>query len=251
MNEKIRLQPLIDMGNWDICGYEALFNRGLDDMYPSAESILKSVFPSCKNRSSFKIFINMTVDDAVNKDFGKSFLRRINKLGIDGSRIVLELNENTNPDMLKYTKQSLSLLRAHGVKIALDDFGTQYSTLEFLSEVPLDIVKIDKKFVQNAPYSRKSRSMLNFCVDVCHDIECKVVAEGIETEDHLECVLDAGVDIGQGFFFPAPSIGAHGKGTPFVMLDDFMVYVNSLGQHEHFGYNYMMPEIVSRNFHIQ
>ena len=87
------------------------------------------------------------------------------------------------------------------MKIALDDFGTQYSSLSFMSELPIDIVKIDQKFVQKAPIDKKSQAMLKFVVQVSHEIGCSVIAEGIETMAQLRCAEDAGTDIGQGFIF--------------------------------------------------
>ena len=230
MNDKIRLQPLVSLDDGSIYGYEALCGKNMCDMsickdFPSAECVLRSVIADCKNIGNFQLFINMTIDDACNKNFGKSFLNALEELGVDGGQIVLEVNENTPPEVLAQTKKSLSLLRMHNVKIALDDFGTQYSTLESMSEIPLDIIKIDKKFIQNAPYSRKNRFLLKFCVDMSHNIGCKVVAEGIETEDQLECVKAFNVDIGQGFFFLIPSFEKQ-RVNPFINLNDFVEYVS-------------------------
>jgi EAL domain-containing protein (putative c-di-GMP-specific phosphodiesterase class I) len=168
----------------------------------------------------------MTIDDAVNENFCENFLKTIDELGIDGSKIVLELSEKTSSEMMVRAKKSLSLLRMYNVKIALDDFGTHYSTLDFICELPLDIVKIDKKFVQNAPYSKKNRALMKFCVDISHSLRCKVVAEGIETEDQLRCAKETGVDIGQGFLFSAPSRHMQQiKESPFISLEDFAIFI--------------------------
>ena len=230
MDNKIRLQPLVDLNNGSIYGYEALCSRNFCDanacgQFPSAERILRAITSDCKDIRNFQLFINMTIDDAGNKNFGKLFLNALEELGVDGEQVVLEVNESTPPEMLAQAKQSLSLLRMHNVKIALDDFGTQCSTLELMSEIPLDIIKIDKKFVQNAPYSKKNRSLLKFCVDVSHNIGCKVVAEGIETEDQFECVKEFNVDIGQGFFFSITSLERQ-KVDPFINLSDFITYTS-------------------------
>lgn len=226
MDNKIRLQPLVNLNNGSIYGYEALCNKNNLAEFPSAEYILRNVVTNCKNIGNFQLFINMTIADAGNKDFGKLFLNALEELEVDGERIILEVNENTPPEMLEQTKKSLSLLRVHNVRIALDDFGTRYSTLELMSEIPLDIIKIDKRFTHNAPYSKKNRSLLKFCVDVSHNIGCKVVAEGIETKSQLECVKEFDVDIGQGFFFSMPSFEKQ-KVNPFITLQDFVSYVSS------------------------
>jgi EAL domain-containing protein (putative c-di-GMP-specific phosphodiesterase class I) len=227
MHKKIKLQPLLEISTGNVYGYEILFNKENELEYPSAECILKNVSTICKKEDKFQLFINMSEKDAVCKDFCKKFLTTLDKMDIDGNRIVLEVNENTNPNMLTQAKQNLSLLRSHDIKIAIDDFGTQYSTLTFIKELPMDIIKIDKKFVQDAPYSKKSRTLLAFCVNVSHDLGCKVVAEGIETGDQFNCVRDSNVDLAQGFLFSALSNSIHSnnlirkKSTPLINLNDF------------------------------
>jgi EAL domain-containing protein (putative c-di-GMP-specific phosphodiesterase class I) len=163
----------------------------------------------------------MTTKDLVDPSFCKSLLGTLEEKQINGSNIVLEVSENTSPDLLLAAKRTLSLLRNYNIKIALDDFGTEYSTMLFLNELPVDIVKIDKSFVQETPSSRRARSLLKFGVNISHDLGCEVVAEGIETQEQLDCVKDSGADIGQGFLFSAPFINFKKKMTPFIELCEF------------------------------
>lgn len=228
MNNKIRLQPLFTMDRTDIFGYEALYRKEQSPVYPSAVSILRDVLftNDDKNDWNFKYFINMTNDDAINHGFVVQLLKLLEKIDIDPNRVVLELNEATDPSNLEQARKNLSILRSHGVQIALDDFGTYFSTLEFMSKLPLDIVKIDKQFVQKAPLSRRDMSLLKFSVEVSHDIGCLVVAEGIETKEQLDCSMDAGADIGQGFIFSVPTVSPNGCiNTPFISLADFSEYL--------------------------
>lgn len=242
MNEKIRLQPLLDITKNLIFGYEALSIKNTEDSYPSAEYILRKVVSNVEAHGNFKLFINMTVNDVIEKDFSKNFLRTLYKLGIDGKRVILEVSENTRPEMLPEVKHTLNALRTHNVKIALDDFGTQYSTLEFIKELPLDIVKIDKSFVQNASHNNKNKALLNFYVDVFHDLGCKVVAEGIETKEQLDIVKESKTDIAQGFLFSVSSYCCNKKeNSPFIKLSDFSSYIskntctyNNIQYHHHY-----------------
>ncbi|GHU16109.1 hypothetical protein FACS189472_00430 [Alphaproteobacteria bacterium] len=227
MNNRIRLQPLVDLSDGSTLGYEALYNKEDSREFPSASSILRDVVSECRSEMNFQLFINMTVADAADNKFYDNFTRTMDDLEISGDRIVLELNEGTHPEFIEQIKKSFSLLRRHNIKIALDDFGTKYSTMEYMNELPVDIVKIDQKFVQSAPYSRKSRSMLKFSAALSHDIGCKVIAEGIETVDHLDCVRDAQVDIGQGFLFLTPSPKMETHKTPFINLNDFLLYISN------------------------
>ncbi len=217
MIEKIRLQPLVSLNNEFVFGYEALYRKEVLAEFPSATAIVKAIFQNYDFESS--LFINMTPKDAIDPSFAKDFLNTLDIMEISRKNIVLEVSESTNPEFISLIKKNLRLLRLHGVKIALDDFGTEYSTLSFLQELPVDIVKIDQRFVQKAPYSRKARSIMKFAVQVSHDLGCKVVAEGIETTAILDCVATAGADIGQGFLFSA----VEQKPSPFVNFRELLM----------------------------
>ena len=210
MIDKIRLQPLVCLKNNLVLGYEALYQKELLAEFPSAIAIMQAIFQNYEFKS--QLYINMTPKDAIDPDFAKNFLGALDKMKISKRNIVLEVSESTNPKFIERTKKNLNLLRSYGIKIALDDFGTQYSTLNFLHEFPVDIVKIDQKFVQMAPSCQRARSITKFIVQISHDLGCKVIAEGIETNASLNYVIEAGADVGQGFIFstieqkPAPFV---------------------------------------------
>ncbi|MCR4555443.1 MAG: EAL domain-containing protein [Alphaproteobacteria bacterium] len=216
MIEKIRLQPLVSLKNEFVVGYEALYQKEVLSEFPSATAIVESIFQNYNFKS--RLYVNMTPNDAIDPNFAKDFLSKLDCLKISRKNIVLEVNESTNPEFIELIKKNLGLLRSRGVKIALDDFGTEYSTLNFLQELPVDIVKIDQKFVQMAPSSKKARSIMKFAVQVSHDLGCKVIAEGIETSEVLDCVAEAGADIGQGYIFSAQKQ----KPTPFVSFCELL-----------------------------
>jgi EAL domain-containing protein (putative c-di-GMP-specific phosphodiesterase class I) len=220
MINKIRLQPLISLKSSAILGYEALYKKEETANYPSASDILASILSSHVHRDNCRLFINMTEKDIVDPNFCRRFCNILEEKQIDGSNIILEVSENTPPERLPEAKKTLGLLRRHNIRVALDDFGTEYSSMSFLNELPIDVVKIDKKFTQEAPTNRKSRALVKFCADVSHDFGCEVVAEGIETPDQLDCVKDMGVDIGQGFLFTA-SFRFRKKATPFIELWEY------------------------------
>lgn len=207
---RIRLQPLVSLKNNFVLGYEALYQKEILAEFPSATAIVQAIFQNYKFKS--QLYINMTPKDAIDPNFAKDFLNALDKMKISKRNIVLEVSESTNPRFIKQIKRNLNFLRRHGIKIALDDFGTQYSTLNFLQEFPVDIVKIDQKFIQMAPSCERARSIMKFAIQVSHELGCKVIAEGIETNASLKCVTEAGADIGQGFVFstieqkPAPFV---------------------------------------------
>ena len=202
----------------EIFGYEALYRKNDDESYPSALKIISDIFSTCNTGDNCHLFINLTINDVSDKNFCHLLLNMSEEKEIDPSKIVLEINESTHPDILTAAKKNISLLHHHNVKIALDDFGTEYSSLFCISEFPVDIVKIDKKFIKETPSNLKLRKLLKHCVEISHDFGCKVVAEGIENKNQLECVMNSDADIGQGFLFSAPS---NGNFSPFINLTDF------------------------------
>ncbi|MDR1375535.1 MAG: EAL domain-containing protein [Holosporaceae bacterium] len=236
MMNRIRLQPLVKLTNESILGYEALYRREQNSAeYPSAYRILRDIFHifsdggDCKNHKcrNFIFFINMTAQDVLDDEFCANFFRVLDEMHIDGGNIVLEVSESTPPHALAQAKKNLNILRNRHVKIALDDFGTKYSGLAFMSELPLDIVKIDKSFVQMAPSDKKTRTLLRFISQVSHEIGCEVVAEGIETLEQLDCAKESGADIGQGFLFTASASNFEQQAASFISLGEFANLINT------------------------
>ncbi len=204
MIDKIRLQPLVSLSDRIVFGYEALFNKGNQKAFPSALDVISCVFTHEKTREvgdNFQLYANLTQDDVTSHKFANSLIETLDNLDVDPENIVLEISEETNPCVISQASSVLNTLRSAGIKIALDDFGVQYSTLSYLHDFPVDIVKIDQRFVQSAPMNKKSRSILKFATELSHDFGCKVVAEGIETEAQLQCAIEAQADVGQGFLF--------------------------------------------------
>lgn len=218
MIENVRLQPLVFLDNNSLYGYEVLSSFIYEiQKYPSALDILKMVLKKY-SKIDFSLFINLNVEDVIDSTFCGAFLSLLNKFEGLGSNIVLEVSENTRPECLNKAKESLLKLKESGVKIALDDFGTQYSTLSFMNELPIDIVKIDQSFIQKAPKNSKTMTLLKHSIRLSHEIGCQVVAEGIETEEQLDCVISAGADFGQGFIFNYPKTGS--QKSPFIYLTE-------------------------------
>ena len=95
-------------------------------------------------------------------------------------------------------------LRAMGIKISIDDYGTGMSTLEYLRKIPADEIKIDKSFVQAVERSVSDRLMVNSTIELAHSLGHRVVAEGIETEGSLNALAAMGCDVAQGYFIGLP-----------------------------------------------
>lgn len=214
MKSKIRLQPLMTLDDNSIFGYEALYQKqNSKDKYPSALNILEEIYNNCRGeQKKFHVFINMATRDLQSKLLAKKSAKLIRNNNID---VVFEINENTAPDLFEKSIPMLSELRNIGVKIALDDFGLDYSIVNFTKNIQFDFVKIDQSLVQQSVISGHAMGLMCALANIANNTGSKIIAEGIETEEQLNCVISAGINIGQGFLFSAKQTSS------FVSLNDF------------------------------
>ncbi|MDP9434953.1 MAG: EAL domain-containing protein [Actinomycetota bacterium] len=138
-------------------------------------------------------------DDEVVETVGAA-LRRT---GLDPARLVLEVTESLLVD--DDAVRRLVRLHEQGVRIAVDDFGTGYSSLSYLRRLPLDIVKLDRSFVQGMAADRGQQALVDGILLVCKRLGLDVVAEGIETDAERGALLARGCRIGQGFLLARPA----------------------------------------------
>ncbi|MGV7927811.1 MAG: EAL domain-containing protein [Spirochaetota bacterium] len=152
----------------------------------------------------FKISINLSTNQLVNvrySDFLSSFA---DQHGIENRNIILEVTENQLMSNLTSGKESLKKLRERGFSIAVDDFGTGFSSLAYLAELPVDILKVDMIFVQSVPGDPRKEAMAHHIVQLAHSLGLKVVAEGFETRAQFDFFRALGCDFFQGYLFSRP-----------------------------------------------
>jgi PAS domain S-box-containing protein len=121
--------------------------------------------------------------------------------GIAPERLHLEITESVamaDPDK---TRQILAQLKARGVQICIDDFGTGHSSLGRLRRFPVDIVKIDRSFVAHMDADASARAIVQLIIDFAHNVNLKLIAEGIETAEQVDRLRNAHCEFGQGYFF--------------------------------------------------
>ncbi|MDR5856142.1 EAL domain-containing protein [Caballeronia sp. LZ062] len=130
--------------------------------------------------------------------------RVIERSGIDSHCITLEITESALIENVDDAQEVLSNLRALGVRIAIDDFGTGYSSLSYLARFRPDVLKLDKSFVDNIATDAMMRTVVEGVIDLAHKLGVIVVAEGVETQEQLERLKQAGCDKMQGFLRSRP-----------------------------------------------
>ncbi len=125
-------------------------------------------------------------------------------VNLDPSTLVLEITESVMMQDVQLSLERLGELKALGVRLAVDDFGTGYSSLNYIQQFPVDILKVDKSFVDAFNTDPRKSALTATILKLAEDLELSPVAEGIERADQLEQLLQLRCDFGQGFYFARP-----------------------------------------------
>ncbi|HEV7798253.1 MAG TPA: EAL domain-containing protein, partial [Pyrinomonadaceae bacterium] len=128
----------------------------------------------------------------------------LKETGLDPRFLELELTEGS---IMKDPDQAIGKLhelKAMGLKISVDDFGTGYSSLSHLKRFPIDTLKIDQSFVRDINTDSNDAAIVAAIIDLAHALKLNVVAEGVETEEQLDCLRGLGCDEVQGYLFSKP-----------------------------------------------
>jgi diguanylate cyclase (GGDEF)-like protein/PAS domain S-box-containing protein len=152
--------------------------------------------------------VNVSVRQLRDADLVDDVRAALHASGIDPRSLVLEITESTLVDDVDDVVRQLSALKALGVQIAVDDFGTGYSSLSYLRRLPIDVLKIDRSFVDGVVGAdSEGTTFVRSIVDLAHSLGLETVAEGIEQAAQLEHLRTTGCDYGQGYLFahPAPA----------------------------------------------
>jgi len=131
----------------------------------------------------------------------------LRETGLDPAQLVLEITESVLMQEKDEMPQRLEELKALGVRLAVDDFGTGYSSLAYLQRFPVDILKIDKSFVDELGHGPKAAAVTSAIVRLGQTLNLSTVAEGIELDAQYGELRDGGCDLGQGYFFARPMTG--------------------------------------------
>ena len=134
--------------------------------------------------------------------------------GLDPTRLILEITENTFLTDTVVVREQLRQIRELGVRFAIDDFGTGYSSLSYLRQFPVDILKIDRSFVDGVATGWQGQAFLRAIVGLTETLSMVAVAEGVETAEQLEVLRRVRCPFGQGYLFCRP-----------VPVADFLAYL--------------------------
>ena len=148
---------------------------------------------------ALNLSINALPQDICRPGYDRWLLDEIESVGVDPRRITVEITENALLEDHRPVVERLAALRNEGVKIAVDDFGTGYASLAYLTSLPLDLLKIDRGLVLDIVGGEREQIVMRAMIHLAHDLGLNVLVEGVETAGQLELLAEWGSDFYQGF----------------------------------------------------
>jgi EAL domain-containing protein (putative c-di-GMP-specific phosphodiesterase class I) len=155
-------------------------------------------------RQHWTMSINVSVKQLQQPAFADEVRDVLVETGVDPARIILEITESIMVENAPVMLERLRALKQLGVRLAIDDFGTGYSSLSYLREFPLDLLKIDKSFIDDVGAMSGERELTRAIIELGKTLDLELVAEGIERGDQVSRLTSLECDLGQGFYFARP-----------------------------------------------
>ena len=150
------------------------------------------------------VSVNLSRADVFDPTLVDRLERIVRDNGLSFGDMKLEVTESAYTDKANDLLEVVHDLRQLGFEIEMDDFGSGYSSLNMLSAMPIDVLKMDMKFVRNIENNEKDLRLVKLILDIARNLKLRVVAEGVETEGQLKLLRDAGCDLVQGYYFSRP-----------------------------------------------
>jgi diguanylate cyclase (GGDEF)-like protein len=156
----------------------------------------------------FVLSVNVSPIQFNSDHFDREVLEVIAETGIDPARLVLEITESTLMSSQEKTERALAHLREQGIRFSIDDFGTGFSSLSYLTRLPVSSIKIDRAFIlamgEEGSIDTSDRKLVCAMINLAHSIDLKVVAEGVETTAQYAFLKNAGCNLVQGYLLGKP-----------------------------------------------
>jgi diguanylate cyclase len=220
-------QPIVTLADGRVTGAEALVRmRGRDGVLlspaafvPQAEvsglvvpmgawviqQALADLVRLHESRHDYSMSINVSPVQLREEGFADYLLGQLRFAGVEPSWLAVEVTETALIHDPVRSARELAALSEAGIRISLDDFGTGYSSLSWLTQFPVDLVKVDKSFTDELGIDERKTAIISAVISVSHELGFSVVAEGVESEEQRVRLLELGCDLGQGYLFGRPS----------------------------------------------
>jgi EAL domain-containing protein (putative c-di-GMP-specific phosphodiesterase class I) len=210
----IAYQPVVDLKRKEVFAYEALVRSNAEE-FPGPFQLINAAVEqktmgmlgrhlrklAVDGCGSHRLFLNIHPDE-----FSDHWLvRPDDSVTTHAKEVYLEITESVPLSHHKHCHSVLAEMRMRGAKIAVDDLGAGYSNLKYIVDLEPEIVKLDRELVANLRLDTRLYRLVCSLVELCTKLGARVVGEGIETEEELRAVIDAGVHFGQGYYLQRPN----------------------------------------------
>ncbi|WKA31282.1 putative bifunctional diguanylate cyclase/phosphodiesterase [Bradyrhizobium roseum] len=219
----LHFQPIVNVGTGRLIGFEALarwHNSELGNVPPDVfiavaerteligtitQVLLRKALVAARSWPEDLILsFNLSMCDLVSHATILRIVSMIRGSDINPHRIIVEVTETALMQDYEQVQDSLRILRALGLKVALDDFGSGQSSLSYVHQLSLDKIKIDRGFIRNIATQENARNIVKTVIDLCRNLKFECVVEGVETAEQAEIIGLLGCSTMQGYFFAKP-----------------------------------------------
>lgn len=226
---KTYLQPQVDIKTGEIIGAEALvrwikadgsvvypndfiplfekngFIKKIDMfMFENVCKLVKKYLAQYALNEDFKIAVNFSRNNLSNPNLANDLVSIAKKYGVKTSNLEIELTETLMSENMEVLFDIMKILNGCGFKIAIDDFGSGYSSLNLLKGMTADVLKVDKEFLNEAEDSVKGGKIIRNVIAMSKDLNMITVAEGVETKEQVEFLKRVDCDVAQGYYYYKP-----------------------------------------------
>lgn len=223
---EVYYQPIVDSAAGKLIGAEALLRWRCDKygslspaqfipileesglIIPVGKWVSYMAIKQCKEWQKFipdfKININLSYIQIKKSNVALDILNLVNQIGIDPKYLTFEFTESTYIENDVIVRKLINTFNNQGIKLALDDFGTGYSNLAYLQDLNVDVIKIDRSFVNKAMQDENIYSVIRHIIDMAHNLNLSVCIEGIESENEQDKICRLVPDSMQGYLYGKP-----------------------------------------------
>lgn len=225
----LHYQPIVDLNTWQVSGCEALVRwnhpeRGLlspnrfipvaeesdlivalgDWVIREASRQLREWTDETPTAANLRMSVNLSVRQLQNPAIASDIIEILSESDISPDRFTIEITETLMMEREQEFADRLQQLRSKGFRLAVDDFGTGYSSLGYIQQFAMDIIKIDRSFVDRMKGSASASGLVRTIIEIATELDCVTVAEGIETPVQASRLARLGCNYGQGYYFSKP-----------------------------------------------
>jgi diguanylate cyclase (GGDEF)-like protein len=225
----VHYQPIVDLRDGSIVGHEALVrwlrHRELGsttELIATAEETGQIfalgrlvIDEACRQASEWlrvaprpegrAMSVNVSARQLIDPGFTDAVATSLRQSGLDPRALVLEITEGVVMEDWEVALERLLSLKALGVRLAVDDFGTGYSSLSYLRRLPVDILKVDRSFIEAIDEDEEASELARVILGIGRTLRLEVIAEGVERETQAERLRELGYDLAQGFWLGSPA----------------------------------------------